>query len=161
MTSSSWLRGLTQFARYALKKSRHSAAHTRDNRYRPSVERLEDRTLMAYDLGFALGLGSTEPDGGVAIAVDAQQNTYVLGSFYRTVDLDPSAGEYVLTSSGEGGSSSGDYLAKYSPEARCSGASSWATPTTTRRPTSPSTPLATSMSPAASPGPPRSVPPLP
>lgn len=116
MTSSTWLRGLTNVLAPTPNKSRLSTPRTRDNRYRPSIERLEDRTLMAYDLGSVFNTSSTESDGGVAIAVDAQQNTYVLGSFYKTIDLDPSAGEYVLTSSGEGGSSFGGYLAKYSPD---------------------------------------------
>src|SRR5206468_1388325 len=57
MTSQSWLRGLTPALAPTLKKSRHSAPRTRDHRYRPSVERLEDRALMVYDLGYAFNIG--------------------------------------------------------------------------------------------------------
>jgi hypothetical protein len=71
---------------------------------------------MAYDFGLAFNTGSPEGDEGVAIAVDPQQNTYVLGNFSQTVDLDPGPGEYVLTAPVTFDSSSGGYVAKYSPD---------------------------------------------
>jgi hypothetical protein len=68
MTIQSWNRGRTLGSSTTLKKSRPSATCTRDNRYRPSVERLEDRTLMSSSglgLGFAHTLGSAGSENGL------------------------------------------------------------------------------------------------
>ena len=112
MTISSWLRGLTSDPALTLKKSRRFAACIRDSRYRPSVERLEDRTLLVYDFGFAFGLGSTGIDSANAVATDAAGNVLVAG-YYRSasLDLDPGPGTYLLPNAG----GSDGFVAKYDP----------------------------------------------
>ena len=39
--------------------------------------------------------------GGASVATDHEDNVYITGSFRRTIDFDPSPGEYLLTSSGD------------------------------------------------------------
>ncbi len=102
MTFASWLRGLTRGPAPTLKKSRASADCTRENRYRPSVELLEDRTLLSsYGLGFAFGLGSTGIENAAGVATDASGNVLVAGSFTSaSLDLDPGPGTYLLPNAG-------------------------------------------------------------
>ena len=113
MTFPSWLRGLTRGPAPALKKSRPSTDTTRGTRCRPSVERLEDRTLLSsYGLGFAFGLGSTGVENALAVATDASGNVLVAGQFSSaSLDLDPGPGTYILPNAGmfDG------FAAKYNP----------------------------------------------
>src|SRR6185436_1920961 len=100
MTIQSWLRGLTSGPEPTVKKSRPSP-RTRTNRCRPGMERLEDRTLMAYDLGIALGIGSTWIDSANAVATDSAGNVFVAGyTGSPSIDLDPSPGTYILPNAG-------------------------------------------------------------
>src|SRR6478735_7332357 len=112
MTSSFRLRGLTSAFAPTPKKPRPSASHTRDNRYRPNIEKLEDRTLMAYDLGSAFALVSIGIENALAVATDASGNVLVAGSYSSaSIDLDPGPGEYILANAaGYDG-----YVAKYDP----------------------------------------------
>jgi hypothetical protein len=64
-------------------------------------------TAAAYN--FALRAGSTGDDQGLSVTTDAAGNVYVSGLFRGTVDFDPSAGVYNLTSAG----SSDAFVAKY------------------------------------------------
>jgi hypothetical protein len=112
MKSQSWLRGLPPALAPTLKKSRPSPSRTRDNRYRPSVERLEDRTLMAYDLGSAFALGSTGFENAQRVATDAAGNVLVAGNFNSaSLDLDPGPGTYLLPNAG----GTDGFVAKYDP----------------------------------------------
>jgi hypothetical protein len=67
---------------------------------------------MAYDLGFAFGLGSTGIDSANAVATDAAGNVLVAG-YYRSasLDLDPGPNTYILPNAGE----SDGFAAKYDP----------------------------------------------
>lgn len=47
-------------------------------------------------------IGSFNPDRGQAIALDANNNIYTTGYFSNTVDFDPGAGTFTLTSPGSG-----------------------------------------------------------
>ena len=108
----SWLRGLTHGSASTPKKSRPYAVRTRGTRCRPSLERLEDRNLLAYDLGFAFGLGSTGIDSASAVAADAAGNVLVAGSFNSaSLDLDSGPGTYLLSNVG----GYDGYAAKYDP----------------------------------------------
>src|SRR6476660_9615838 len=112
MKSLSWLRLVTSAAAVTLQKSRSSAPRTRDNRYRPKIEKLEDRTLMAYDLGSAFALGSTGTENAHAVATDAAGNMLVAGNFTSaSIDLDPGPGTYLLPNAG----GSDGFAAKYDP----------------------------------------------
>ncbi len=51
------------------------------------------------NFAWAKSIGGTYYDYGRAIAVDGSGNVYTVGSFYGTVDFDPGAGTYNLTSS--------------------------------------------------------------
>lgn len=53
------------------------------------------------DFIWAKSLGAAGWDSGNAIATDASDNLYVTGSYYMTVDFDPGASIFNLTSSGE------------------------------------------------------------
>ncbi len=89
---------------------------SRPTRRRPGckllVERLEDRTLLSYDFGYALGLGSDKTDRGMAVAADTAGNAVVAG-FYKSasIDLDPGPGSYVLPNAG----GNDGFVAKYDP----------------------------------------------
>lgn len=52
------------------------------------------------ELLWAKAIGDANDDGGYGIAVDAAGNVYVTGTFAGTVDFDPGAGMYNLTSVG-------------------------------------------------------------
>jgi hypothetical protein len=98
MAFPSWLRGLTHGSASTLKKSRPSATRTRGARCLPSFERLEDRNLLAYDLGFAFGLASTGSENSLGVATDASGNVVIAASFSTTsIDLDPGVGTYILS----------------------------------------------------------------
>ena len=56
--------------------------------------------LCAQSCNFAGQFGGTSNDYGNSIAVDASGNIYTTGYFAGTVDFDPSAGTYNLTSAG-------------------------------------------------------------
>jgi len=76
------------------------------------MERLEDRTLMAYDLGFAFALGSTGIENANAVATDTSGNVVVAGPYSSaSIDLDPGPGEYILSNAG----GYDGYVAKYDP----------------------------------------------
>ena len=113
MTFASWLRGLTHGPAPTLKKSRPSADSSRGTRCRPSVERLEDRTLLSsYGLGFAFGLGSTGTENALGVTTDTAGNVLVAGSFTSaSLDLDPGPGTYLLPNAG----GYDGYAAKYDP----------------------------------------------
>lgn len=113
MTFASWLRSLTRGPAPTLKKSRPSTARTRDNRNRPSVELLEDRTLLSsYGLGFAIALGSTGTENAHSVSTDTSGNMFVAGNFdSASLDLDPGPGAYILPNAG----GSDGFAAKYDP----------------------------------------------
>ena len=112
MTIQSWLRNLTHGPRLTRKTHRPRGPHTRKNLYQPSLERLEERALLAYDLGFALGLGSTGSENSQAVATDAAGNVLVTGPFTSaSLDLDPGPGEFLLTNAG----GYDGFAAKYDP----------------------------------------------
>lgn len=75
------------------------------------VERLEPRSLLAGDFGFAVGIGGAGQDSATDVGVDAAGNAYVTGAFTGTVDFDRGPGVQSRTSRG------GDdgFVAKYSP----------------------------------------------
>ena len=90
---------------------RNSRPRPRDRRRRFGVETLEGRQLMAIDFTSAFGIG-----GGVVIAqkvaLDAQGNSYVTGTFTNKVSFDPgSTGGDVL----DAGPTADAFVAKYSP----------------------------------------------
>src|SRR5688500_1880119 len=80
---------------------------------RPAFEPLEKRELLAVDLAHAFSLGGPGNDNVRDIATDPNGNLCVVGKFVGTVDFDPSANTYELTSSPAGSRTS--YVAKYDP----------------------------------------------
>jgi hypothetical protein len=50
---------------------------------------------------WAKQIGGSSSANGTAIAMDASGNVYTIGSFYQTVDFDPSVVAFTLTSNGE------------------------------------------------------------
>lgn len=74
------------------------------NRTRLSVERLERRELLAYDFGYALGVGSAGIDNGLGLAADSAGNVSVVGAYgavaSASIDLDPGPGSYMLPNDG-------------------------------------------------------------
>ena len=61
---------------------------------RPSIERLEDRTMLAADFGLAFALDSTgsSVELGANIETDAAGNAYVTGYYNGVMDADPNGG---------------------------------------------------------------------
>src|SRR5256885_12107563 len=80
----------------------------RNDMTRP-IEALETRRLLAFA---PFSIGSQGYDTGSEIAVDAQGNTIVAGTFEGTVDFDPGAGMKKLTAVGQ----TDVFIAKYSPQ---------------------------------------------
>src|SRR5262249_19078860 len=64
---------------------------------RPSIEHLEDRTLLS---GWAFAVGGTLGEQAKDMVADANGNVYVVGNFYGTGDFDPGSGTTNLTSAG-------------------------------------------------------------
>ena len=50
---------------------------------------------------WAKQMGGTSSATGTAMAMDSSGSIYIIGNFYQTVDFDPSAGTFNLTSNGE------------------------------------------------------------
>ncbi|UOK43900.1 MULTISPECIES: SBBP repeat-containing protein [Flavobacterium] len=65
---------------------------------------IEDIFLAKYNSSgnylYAKSLGGASSDSGSGIVVDGSGNAYITGSFFETVDFDPSAGVANLTSAG-------------------------------------------------------------
>ena len=59
------------------------------------------KTGTAQTLAWARKSGGTDIEQGRSLAVDAQGNVYTTGYFQGTVDFDPGAGTYNLTSAGQ------------------------------------------------------------
>jgi hypothetical protein len=49
---------------------------------------------------WAIGIGGTDDDAGLSVTCDSCGNSYTAGSFQQTVDFDPGAGTFNLTSAG-------------------------------------------------------------
>jgi Planctomycete extracellular/Beta-propeller repeat len=105
----------TDMSRHPLLKRKPSRANSPKTARRLAVESLEDRRVLSVDFGGAFALGSTLPDAGGNVTVDAVGNTYVSGSFRDTVDFDPGPAVYPLTSTQDsGGAFLGNvFVAKY------------------------------------------------
>ena len=56
--------------------------------------------LIAQDLEWAVGYGSSSTDYGQGVVVDAAGNSYITGTFQNTVDFDPGVGVVNLTATG-------------------------------------------------------------
>lgn len=56
--------------------------------------------MLTGDFAFASAFGGTGDDVGKAIATDSAGNVYSTGYFSGTVDFDPGAGTFNLTSAG-------------------------------------------------------------
>ena len=69
-----------------------------------TAEGISDVFVASYTSGgglrFAIGMGGTERDRGLDIAIDAAGNSYVSGAFRGTVDFDPGVGTATLVSAG-------------------------------------------------------------
>ena len=50
---------------------------------------------------WAKQMGGTSSATGTSMAMDSSGSIYIIGNFYQTVDFDPSAGTFNLTSNGE------------------------------------------------------------
>ncbi|HUE72041.1 MAG TPA: Calx-beta domain-containing protein [Pirellulaceae bacterium] len=76
------------------------------------LEQLEERKVLSYDFGYALGLGSAGIDVGTAVAVDSAANVAVAGFFSNEpIDLDPGPGSYILPNDG----GADGFAAQYDP----------------------------------------------
>src|SRR5262245_31551824 len=82
-------------------KARNSRPTQRQRTRKLLVENLEDRAYLAYDFGYALGLGSAGNEVGTDVAADAAGNVAVAGPFSNgSIDLDPGPGSYLLPNAG-------------------------------------------------------------
>ncbi|MFO0875887.1 MAG: SdrD B-like domain-containing protein [Gemmataceae bacterium] len=77
------------------------ARWTRSRRHRPQLEQLEQRLAPDVGFGFAVGVGGTGDEEGLAIATDATGQAHVAGRFQGAVDFDPGPGQALLTSQGD------------------------------------------------------------
>jgi len=72
--------------------------------YNLSAAGLSDIFISKLDASsnfiWAISLGSTNHNNGVAIATDMDGNVYITGEFYGTIDFDPGAATYALSSVG-------------------------------------------------------------
>jgi hypothetical protein len=66
------------------------------------AEALVSPLLAGGDFVWAKGLGGTGNDYGASITVDSSGNVYAIGKYVGTVDFDPGAGTFNLTSAGGG-----------------------------------------------------------
>ena len=55
---------------------------------------------QGVDLEWARSLGAIDSDHGYSVAADSSGNVYVTGKYQGTVDFDPAAGTFNLTSNG-------------------------------------------------------------
>lgn len=77
-----------------------------------SVVRAQNNPSLAWGYGF----GAYYATESHAVAIDSTGNTYLLGSFIGTVDMDPSEASYLLTSGTGGAGQSWDiFLLKLNP----------------------------------------------
>ncbi len=65
-----------------------------------ACERLESRYALSGDFAFAGAFAGAGDDAGKAIATDSVGNVYSTGYFQGTMDFDPGAGTFNLTSAG-------------------------------------------------------------
>src|SRR5688500_17856208 len=68
------------------------------------IEALGNRPVQAASsiaFGWAKKMGGSSHDRGESLAVDLNGNVYSTGNFSATVDFDPGAGTYNLTSAGQ------------------------------------------------------------
>ncbi len=87
-----------------------------------SAERLETRELLAVVVPTsAVNIGGSLIDAGNAVAVDAANNVYHMGTFNGVVDFDPGPGEALLTNA-SAGYPHDLYIAKYEAD----GSLAWA-----------------------------------
>lgn len=76
-----------------------------------AAERLEARSYLAGDLGFAFAVGSSGHDKVTDVALDPQGNVVIAGHFNKTVDFDPSSASQTKSSKGDFDC----FVAKYTP----------------------------------------------
>src|SRR5207244_2315699 len=69
-------------------------------RYRASFEPLEPRQLLSGAINTAFSFGSTKDDAISGIAVDANNITYVTGTFTGTITASTGGGNFSLVSNG-------------------------------------------------------------
>lgn len=91
----------SQFVKRSFKNTAHvsrsqrlasrTQSHAPKLRRRPNCEQLENRRLLAADMGWVKPFGDTAFDGSYEVATDAQDNVYVASRFAGSVDLDPDA----------------------------------------------------------------------
>jgi len=94
----------------------HNRKRTRSGKppRRLILERFEARTVLSFDFGYALGLGSPGVDIGHGVAADSAGNAIVAGSFSSgSIDLDPGPGTYALTRAGTGADG---FVSNYDPQ---------------------------------------------
>ena len=61
---------------------------------------LDSASAQAPNWLWAKGMGGTSVDDGYSVTTDDSDNVYTTGNFYGTVDFDPGAGVFNMTSSG-------------------------------------------------------------
>jgi hypothetical protein len=64
------------------------------------LDMLVQRFNSEGELAWAQATGANGADLGLAMALDAEENIWITGSFEGTVDMDPSAGSFPLSSAG-------------------------------------------------------------
>ena len=91
----------------------------RQRRLRDGYFRAQARQRRRFPMG--QGDGGVDQDSGKKIAVDSAENAYITGNFLESVDFDPGAGEFILTSSGI----TEAYILKLSRRATSAGRGLW------------------------------------